>query len=154
VELFSFARFRAKEGQEGAVAIDLRATAAATRAEPGCLAMALFHYVRGPRLFWLHSRWLDEAALEIHVGRPRVAAFVERVQPLIDHPLDVTRTHLMAYAQTPLCPDARSGSGRLAPTVQESLRSTLIHSYLISRRFSERGAQAVSRDRQSHLVCC
>jgi quinol monooxygenase YgiN len=95
MELFIFARFRAKEGQEGAVAMELRATAAATRPEPGCLAMALFRSVRDPRLFWLHSRWLDEAAFEIHVGLPRVAAFVERVQQMIDHPLDVTRTHLV-----------------------------------------------------------
>ncbi len=95
MELFIFARFHAQEGQQVAVATELRATAAATRAEPGCLAMAVFRSVRDPRLFWLHSRWLDEAAFEVHAGLPRVADFVERVQQMIDHPFDVTRTYLM-----------------------------------------------------------
>jgi quinol monooxygenase YgiN len=46
-------------------------------------------------LFWLHSRWVDEAAFEKHVERPETNQFVERVQRLIDHPFDVTRTRLL-----------------------------------------------------------
>jgi quinol monooxygenase YgiN len=95
MELFIFARFHARESQEDAVAAELRGTAAATRLEPGCLAIAVFRSVRDPRLFWLHSRWLDEAAFETHAKLPRVAVFLERVQQLIDHSLDVTRTYLI-----------------------------------------------------------
>jgi len=49
--------------------------------------------IRDPRLFWIHSRWIDEAAFETHAELPHTVRFVERVQQLIDHPLDVTRAH-------------------------------------------------------------
>jgi len=35
------------------------------------------------------------AAFDKHVERPETNQFVDRVQPLIDHPFDVTRTHLL-----------------------------------------------------------
>ena len=83
MELFIFARFHAREGREGA--------------EPGCLAIAAYRSARDPRLFFIHSRWIDEAAFDIHAGLPHTVRFVERVQKLIDHPLEVTRTHAIAW---------------------------------------------------------
>jgi quinol monooxygenase YgiN len=50
-------------------------------------------FIRDPRLLWIHSHWIDEAAFEIHAELPHTHRFVERVQQLIDHPFDVTRTH-------------------------------------------------------------
>jgi quinol monooxygenase YgiN len=96
MELFIFARFHASEGREDALAATLRDTVGPTRAEPGCLAAEVFRSTRDRRLFYIHSRWIDEAAFEIHAGLPRVARFVERVQSLIDHPLDVTRATMLA----------------------------------------------------------
>jgi quinol monooxygenase YgiN len=43
-------------------------------------------------LFFIHSQWKDEAAFEVHAGLPHTVAFIERVQALIDHPLDIHRT--------------------------------------------------------------
>lgn len=91
MELFIFARFRAREGQEGAVAATLRDVLGPTGDEPGCLAIQHFRCIRDPRLFYVHSRWVDEAAFETHAGLPHTVRFLERVQKLIDHPLDVTR---------------------------------------------------------------
>jgi quinol monooxygenase YgiN len=91
MELFIFARFHAREGQETAVAAALRDVVAPSRAEPGCLAIAAYRSTREPRLFYIHSRWVDEAAFEIHAGLPHTVRFVERVQPLIDHPFEATR---------------------------------------------------------------
>jgi len=51
--------------------------------------------VQDSRLFFLHSRWINEAAFENHMARPETNQFVDRVQPLIDPPFDVTRTHLL-----------------------------------------------------------
>ncbi len=93
MELFIFARFNAREGQEAAVAAVIREVVGPTRAETGCLAIAAFRSIRDPRLFWIHSRWIDEAAFETHAELPHTVRFVERVQQLIDHPLDVTRAH-------------------------------------------------------------
>src|SRR5947209_8228353 len=80
MELFIFARFDAREGHEAAVAAALSEQVAAVRAEPGCLAIAAYRSVRDPRLFWIHSRWIDEAAFEIHAELPRTQRFVERAQ--------------------------------------------------------------------------
>ncbi|MBI1776444.1 MAG: antibiotic biosynthesis monooxygenase [Proteobacteria bacterium] len=93
MELFIFARFHAHQRQEAAVAAALSEQVPAVRAELGCLAIAAYRSVRDPRLFWIHSRWIDEAAFETHAELPRTLRFLGRVQPLIDHPLDVTRTH-------------------------------------------------------------
>jgi len=61
------------------------------RAEPGCRAVDVFQSARDPDLFYIHSRWADEAAFDRHAELPHTVRFLERVQPLIDHPLDVTR---------------------------------------------------------------
>ena len=96
MELFIFARFHARPGQEDAVESALRETVAPSREEPGCLSIHAFRSVRDRRLFYIHSRWKDEAAFEVHAGLPHTVRFIERVAPLIDHPLDVNRTERLA----------------------------------------------------------
>jgi len=95
MELTIFARFHAQEGKEEAVAAELRDAVTRVRKEPGCFGIEVYRSVRDPRLFWLHSRWVNEAAFDKHVERPETNQFVDRVQRLIDHPFDVTRTHLL-----------------------------------------------------------
>ncbi len=92
MELVIFGRFHAREGQQDAVAAALREVLGPTREEAGCLAIGHFRSVRDPRLFYVHSRWVDEAAFEVHAGLPHTVRFIELVQTLIDHPLEVTRT--------------------------------------------------------------
>ena len=92
MELTVFTRFHAREGEAEVVAALMRNQLGPVRAEPGCLAIDAFRSTRDPRLFCFHSRWVDETAFDAHAGLPRTARFVERVQPLIDHPLDVART--------------------------------------------------------------
>jgi quinol monooxygenase YgiN len=96
MELFIFARFHTREGQEAALAAVLGEQVLAVRSEPGCLAIAAHRSIRDPRLFWIHSRWSNEAAFEVHAELPRTEHFVETVQRLIDHPFDATRTHAIA----------------------------------------------------------
>jgi len=92
VELFIFARFHARSGSEAAVAESLLEVLAPTRAEPGCLGIHAFRSKRDSRLFFIHSRWVDEAAFDHHTGLPHTVRFVERIEPLIDQPLEVIRT--------------------------------------------------------------
>jgi quinol monooxygenase YgiN len=92
VEVFIFARFHARAGNEAAVADALLEVAAASREEPGCVSLQDFQSLRDPQLFYVHSRWKDEAAFENHAQLPHTVRFLERVAPLIDHPLDVART--------------------------------------------------------------
>ena len=91
MEVFIFARFHARRGNESAVAQALLDVVAPSREEPGCLSIHAFRSTRDPRLFYIHSRWQDEAAFENHAGLPHTVRFVGTVEPLIDHPLDVTR---------------------------------------------------------------
>ncbi len=93
MELSTIVRFHAREGQEEAVAAALRDQFAPVLAEPGCTRFEVFRSTRDKRLFFIHSRWRDEAAFEIHAELPHTVRFIERMLPLIDHPLDVTRAH-------------------------------------------------------------
>ena len=89
--MFIFARLHVREGQEESVAAALREEVPLARAEPYCLGHEAYRSTRDPRLFFIHSRWAEEAAFEAHTQLPHTVKFVERVQPLIDRELDVTR---------------------------------------------------------------
>jgi quinol monooxygenase YgiN len=91
MELVIFARFHARPGQEDVLARALRDVVPPSRAEPGCLAISAYRSVRDPLLFWIHSRWIDEAAFDRHAGLPHTRRFIATAEPLIDHPLDITR---------------------------------------------------------------
>jgi quinol monooxygenase YgiN len=96
MELFVFARFHARPGQEASLEAALRDVAGPSRAEPGCLELNPFRSKRDARLFYIHSRWVDEAAFDTHATLPHTVRFIERVQPLIDHPLDITRAERLS----------------------------------------------------------
>jgi len=91
MELFIFARFYARPGNEEAVEVALLDVLAPSREEPGCLDIHAFRSMRDARLFYIHSHWKDEAAFEYHAGLPHTVRFLDSVEPLIDHPLNVTR---------------------------------------------------------------
>jgi quinol monooxygenase YgiN len=92
MELVIFARFQAGEGRAEEVAAALREVVPPTRAEPDCLGIEAFRSTRDARLFYIHSRWRDEAAFEHHATLPHTMRFIARVQTLIDHELEVSRT--------------------------------------------------------------
>jgi quinol monooxygenase YgiN len=91
-EIFIFARFHAREEKEGEVAEALNEVIGPTRAEPGCRSAEAYRSIRDPQLFFIHSRWRDEAAFNAHAALPHTKQFIARVQALIDHPLDINRT--------------------------------------------------------------
>ena len=96
MELHVFARFHARPGQEPAVEAAIREVAGPSRAEPACLELNYYRSKREPHLFYIVSRWTDEAAFEVHAGLPHTVRFLQRVQPLIDHALDITRAEKLA----------------------------------------------------------
>lgn len=92
MELTIFGRFHARPGDENAVGEAIKEVIVPTRAEPGCLAIDGYRCLRDPRLFYIHSRWVDAAAFDAHAGLLHTMRFLECVEPLITHPLDVART--------------------------------------------------------------
>lgn len=95
MELYIFGRFHASAGNEQALADAVTAVVAPTRQEAGCLSIHAFRSIRDPRLFYIHSHWTSEEAFEMHATLPHTVRFIDCVETLIDHPLDVARTELI-----------------------------------------------------------
>ncbi len=96
MEQYVFVRLHAREGEEGAVEEALREVTGPSREEVGCLSFHTFRSVRDRRLFYIHSRWTDEAAFEKHAELRHTLRFLERVDALLDQPREVTRTEKIA----------------------------------------------------------
>jgi quinol monooxygenase YgiN len=92
MQLFVFIRFHALEGREDAVATAIREVIVPSRAEAGCVAIEAFRATRHSRLFYIHSRWIDEAAFDDHAGFPHTVQFLAKIPLLVDHPVEVVRT--------------------------------------------------------------
>jgi len=95
VDQYVFVRLHAREGQESAVEEALRGVTGPSREEAGCLSFHTFRSIRDRRLFYIHSRWVDEAAFQAHAELPHTLRFLKRVDALLDQPRDVTRTEMI-----------------------------------------------------------
>lgn len=95
MELFIFSRFHVRSGNESGAEEALAHVLGPSRDEAGCLSIHAFRSIRDPRLFYIHSRWINEAAFDIHAGLAHTVRFIERMEALIDHPLDVTRAEMI-----------------------------------------------------------
>jgi quinol monooxygenase YgiN len=92
MELFLFARFHARPGCEASLREAIQTVAGPTKLEPGCLGYQAFQSVRVQGEFYVHSRWRDRAAFELHSSLPHTVQFISTVEALIDHPLSVSLT--------------------------------------------------------------
>lgn len=92
---YIFARFHARSGNEAALTAAIRDVLPPTRKEAGCIRAHGFRSIRDAHLYYIHSRWRDEAAFEFHRTLRHTRRFIELVRTLIDHELDVARTLLM-----------------------------------------------------------
>jgi len=66
-----------------------------SRAEADCLAIHAFRSIRNDRLFYIHSKWQDEAAFNRHAELPHTLSFIDEVTSLIDHPVLAILTQLL-----------------------------------------------------------
>jgi quinol monooxygenase YgiN len=95
VDQYVFVRLHAREGEESAVEQALRDVTGPSRQEPGCLSFHTFRSTRDRRLFYIHSRWVDEAAFQAHADLPHTVRFLKRVDALLDQSRDVARTEII-----------------------------------------------------------
>jgi quinol monooxygenase YgiN len=96
MELFIFARFHVPAGSENAAEEALDHVVGPSREEVGCLGIHAFRSTRDRRLFYIHSRWVNEEAFDNHASLPHTIRFIERMESLVDQPLDVTRAEIIA----------------------------------------------------------
>ncbi|MGH6888936.1 MAG: putative quinol monooxygenase [Rhizomicrobium sp.] len=94
-DLCVFVRFQAREGGEEQLLQAFHEMLPPVRAEAGCASINVFRATRVAGLFYLHSRWRDEAAFDLHAQMPHTLRFIERAQQLITHDLVVTRSRMV-----------------------------------------------------------
>ena len=92
MEIYVFARVHALDGRQGEATEALGEVLGPTRNEPGCLSIHAFRSIRDERLFYIHSHWKDEEAFETHAQLPHTVRFRKRMETMIDHAFEVTRT--------------------------------------------------------------
>jgi quinol monooxygenase YgiN len=83
MELAIIGEFHALPGRERDVEAAIRKVVPLTRGESTCLGIAAFRSNRDAALFYVHSRWTDEAAFDAHASLAHTVEFIATVEPLI-----------------------------------------------------------------------
>jgi len=96
MELGIIGEFRARPGNEAAVAAAIAKVVPPTAREPACLDIRAWRSNRDAALFFIHSRWTDEAAFDAHAALPHTAQFIATVEPLLTHRVAVARLMRLA----------------------------------------------------------
>ena len=91
MELGIIGEFRARPGSEAAVEAAIRAVVPQTAREATCLGIRAYRSRRDRALFFVHSRWTDEAAFEVHASLPHTVEFIATITPLLTHAVEVAR---------------------------------------------------------------
>jgi quinol monooxygenase YgiN len=68
-----------------------QAIAAATRAEPGCLAYGVWVDPTAPERYHVFEEWADAAALAAHAAAPHVAEFMRALRGISVRSVEFTR---------------------------------------------------------------
>jgi len=94
--MYIVAQFHAKPNCENLLRQALLAMMEPTRAEPGCIEIHVYHALRDPSTFFIHSAWTNEEAFEIHATLPHTTAFLARLPESIDHEVRPVRCARLA----------------------------------------------------------
>ena len=91
MEAFVFARLHARPGKRGEVhRSHVRGSGSHTQRARLPSLTVLFQSVRDPDEFYIHSRWQDPVAFDLHTELPHTIRFIQTVEPLLDHPFKAT----------------------------------------------------------------
>jgi quinol monooxygenase YgiN len=85
-------RFEPLPGAEDAFRAEMKRVMEPSRKEAGCLGIRAFESLREPRLFAIHSEWVDEAAFELHARLPHTVQFLKAAEKLLSHRVEGLRT--------------------------------------------------------------
>jgi quinol monooxygenase YgiN len=92
MELAIIGEFRALPGREQELEALIRRVVPKTRSESACLAISAFRSNRDASVFFVHSRWTDEAAFDVHATLPHTVEFIDSLKSLITaHKVEVAR---------------------------------------------------------------
>ena len=88
----TFVRFEPRDGKQHELLDELLQVLGPTRAEPGCLNIHLYEGTREPVVYFIHSEWIDDAALDVHSKLPHMTRFLGVLPGLLVQPLQAVRT--------------------------------------------------------------
>lgn len=91
-----FVRLEPVSGSEAGFREELARVVEPTLAEPGCVAIRAYESLREPRVFTIHSEWVDEAAFELHAQLPHTVRFLAAAERLLSHPVQGLRSREIA----------------------------------------------------------
>jgi quinol monooxygenase YgiN len=84
------AYIKAKKGREEKVKEELTALISPTRSEQGCLSYDLHQNAEDMSQFMFFECWHSKSALDEHLQKPHIKAFIEKAGELLDGPLKVS----------------------------------------------------------------
>lgn len=99
MELDLFVRLHARPGRRDELFRAMLEVRGPTRAEPGCLDYQVFHSVRDPDEYCIHSRWRDRAAFERHANLPHTVHFLATIREVTDNPFHASLTERVGQGQ-------------------------------------------------------
>lgn len=91
IRLLAF--LEAKEGKESELERILLDLIPPTLNEPGNIAYVPHKSTENPRVFMFDELWIDEKALEEHFKQPHMINLIEKLNPLLERPLELKRYH-------------------------------------------------------------
>jgi len=90
------ARITARQDKVEQVKQKLTELIAPTRAEPGCIRYVLHQSIDDECSFLFLEEWTSRTALDEHLAKPHLQAFVAASKELLAKPLDITLWHQTA----------------------------------------------------------
>jgi quinol monooxygenase YgiN len=75
----------------------LRSFVAPTRTEPGCINYDFHHDANDPNRFVFYENFVDEAALQNHLGMPYLKPLMDRLDELLAEPVHIR--HLVMLSE-------------------------------------------------------
>lgn len=84
------ARVKAKKGAEKEVRRVLSSLIKPTHQEPGCIDYVMHQGADDKSLFLFYENWKSKAALDEHLAKPYIQAFIAKTDDLLDGPIDIT----------------------------------------------------------------
>jgi quinol monooxygenase YgiN len=96
VPLDMFVRFEPRAGKQRELLEELQRVLEPTRAETGCISIHLYERTREPLVYFIHSEWVDDAALDAHSKLPHMTRFLGVLRELLEQPLQAVRTRQIA----------------------------------------------------------
>ncbi len=84
------AKIKAKDGLADTVKQQALALVAPTRSEAGCISYDFHQSDEDENLFMFYENWTSKKALDEHIQKPHLQAFIAKAEELLDGPLDVS----------------------------------------------------------------